>query len=80
MSLKKVMLFYGVFSYTCSDSSSARSLYELQKVICIFLLKNTESTWYGVHKNQYGLSERLTGKARSYSFLCPFILYVLMTI
>ena len=39
MSLKKVMLFYGVFSYTCSDSSSARSLYELQKVICILLKK-----------------------------------------
>lgn len=40
MSLKKVMLFYGVFSYTYSDSSSARSLYELQKITYFKLFKN----------------------------------------
>lgn len=40
MSLKKVMLFYGVFGYTCSDSSSARSLYKQRTITCFKLFKN----------------------------------------
>ena len=58
MSHKKgFKLTYGVFSYTCSDFSCARSLYKQQKVISVKEMKrNTVSANETVFfRTQYGL-------------------------
>ena len=43
--MEGINLKYGVFNYTCSDLSCARSLHELQKVVSVIEMKtNTVST------------------------------------
>ena len=71
MKYRKGELFCAVLNCTSRDYSSARSLLEFKpQVVTVFSneKKNTESTWYGIHKPKYGLSEYLTSKARYYSF------------
>ena len=69
---------YGVFNYTCSDHSCARSLYKQQKVISVKEMKrntvSTSETVFFRYNMDWGTPNRQ--KLGIALFVCPLILYV----